>query len=97
VILVEVRCRVRHCRKLLTEVTDPPTTEQGWTHWWQLELCPKHGEGTGHGNVASWQERQRRAGKSTDQVRLREWRPWSDLRPAVEKARRTGRTAQFLV
>jgi hypothetical protein len=82
---------------LLEQVDDVPTTEKGWTHWGQFKICPKHAEGAGHGNIAAWQERQRRAGKPTDEVRLREWRPWSNLRPAVEKARRTGRTQQFLI
>jgi hypothetical protein len=101
VILVEVRCRVRSCRRLLDTVGDAvgdvPTTETDWTHWGQFEICPKHGEAAGHGNIAAWQERQRRAGKPTDKVRLREWRPWSDLRSAVEEARRTGKTQQHLV
>jgi hypothetical protein len=89
-VLVEVRCKV--CGRLCNEVVTAPTSEKGWAHGWQFDLCSRHGEGAGSGNIVAWQERQRRMGKPSDEVRVREWRPWSDLRSAVEKARRTGKT-----
>jgi hypothetical protein len=101
VILVEVRCKVRSCRKLLDVVMegDVPVVEEDWSSWTlRLHVCPKHGEGAGYGNIAAWQARQRRAGKPTDQVRIFDrYRQWSELRPAVEQARRTGRTQEFLI
>lgn len=100
-ILVEVRCRVRSCRKLLDEIWegDPPVREEEWSGWnLRLHVCPKHGEGAGHGNIAAWQARQRRAGKPTDKVRIFDrYRQWSEVRPAVEQARRTGRAQEFLI
>ena len=96
-ILVEVRCKFDKCRKLLTEVGDAPTDEVGWTRWGQFPVCPRHGDGAGHGNIAARQERQRRAGKPTDEVREQEWRQWSDLRPKVEKALSTGEPQVFLI
>jgi hypothetical protein len=103
VILVEVRCGVCSCRRLLDEVWEgegeTPVREEDWSSWGlRLHVCPQHGEGAGHGNIAAWQARQRRAGKPIDQVRVfGPYRQWSELRPAIEAARRTGKTQQFQV
>lgn len=93
VVLVQVRCIV--CGRLLDDVLSaPPTSGGSWSHYVYVHLCQRHGEGAGHGNVRAWQERQRRAGKPTDRVEKGRWIQWAELRPAVEEARRTGRTVQ---
>jgi hypothetical protein len=91
VILVRVYCKVRGCGKLLTNVVDAPTDEEGWIYWVRLDVCPKHGGG--HGPIPKWIESQKRLGRPTDKVRTHRWVQWSELRPAVEQARSTGRTA----
>ena len=90
-ILVEIRCRI--CRKLLDEVENaPPAAGCDWSYYVCVQICQRHGDGAGHGNIAQWQERQRRAGKDPDRVQTHRWIQWAELRPAVEKARRTNRT-----
>jgi hypothetical protein len=97
VILVQIRCKV--CRRLLDEVVSAPASsdEQRWTHWVSVQICQRHGDGAGHGNIRVWQERQRRAGKPTERVVERMWICWADLRPKVEKARRDGRPGEHLI
>jgi hypothetical protein len=91
VILAEIRCKT--CRKLLDEVISaPPTGGWDWSYYVRVQICQRHGDGAGHGNVRQWQERQRRAGKDPDRVQTHRWIQWAELRPAVEKARRTNRT-----
>jgi len=97
VILVEIRCRV--CRKLLDNVVSAPAPgdEVLWACVVRVQICQRHGEGGGHGNILAWQARQRQAGKAADRRQTGDWIPWADLRPGVEKARRTGRTYVHLV
>jgi hypothetical protein len=90
--LVNVWCKVRGCGRLLDVVESAPVTEDGWAGYVFVHICPQHGEGGGRGNIAAWQERQRRAGKDPGRRQTGRWAPWAELRPAVEKARRTGRT-----
>lgn len=92
--LVEVRCRSRGCGRLLHLVDWAPAVgdDAEWAGWVAIMLCPRHGEGAGHGNVRAWQARQRRAGRDAGRVHTLRWLPWSELRPAVTRARRTGRT-----
>jgi hypothetical protein len=92
VTLVEIRCRV--CRKLLDDVVSAPAPgdEDHWASLVRVQICQRHGEGGGHGNILAWQARQRRAGKPADRRQTHNWIPWADLRPGVEKARRTDRT-----
>jgi hypothetical protein len=92
-ILVSVRCKV--CRRLLDEVVDAPARDHEWNSYLYLHICQRHGDGGGSGNVAAWQARQRRAGKPTNEVRLGQWVRWSELRTAVERARRTGKTTNI--
>jgi hypothetical protein len=92
VILVELRCKVRGCGALLDEVASAPATDELWATLVNVHLCPRHGQGAGHGNIARWQDRQRRAGKPDDRALNGRWVSWAELRPAVETARRTGRT-----
>jgi hypothetical protein len=91
-VLVEVRCRVPRCGRLLAEVTSAPASEEAWAYYVFVDICQRHGEGAGHGNITRWQERQRRAGKPADRREIGRYVPWAELRPAVEEARRTGRT-----
>jgi hypothetical protein len=95
VILVQRRCK--QCGRVLDEVHEAPTTEAGWSQWVQVSLCQRHGEGAGYGDIRRWQERQRRAGKPADRVRTHTWICWAELRPAVEKAQRTGKTQSLLM
>jgi hypothetical protein len=98
VILIEVRCKIYDCGRLLDEVEAgaPPVTEEAWTWYTFVHLCPKHGDGAGYGNIRKWQVRQRRAGKADDRVQIGQWIPWAELRPAVERARRLGQTVKHL-
>lgn len=90
-ILVEVRCR--SCGRLLDMVVSaPPAGDVRWGDWVYLHMCPWHHPDGGHGNVRAWQERRRRAGKQADRRAIGRWAPWAELRPKVEKARRTGRS-----
>ena len=87
-ILAEIRCKARGCGKLLDEVADPgPVTEEEWTYYVRVQICQRHGEGAGRGNIRRWQERQRRAGKDPDRVQTGRWIQWAELRPAVEQTR----------
>jgi hypothetical protein len=95
VILVQVRCKVRGCGHLLDVVTDAPAREEDWQCWVHLHICQRHGGG--HGSVAKWAAAQQRLGRPYDQVRLMRWVQWSDLRPAVERARRLGRIQQYTI
>lgn len=94
-ILVEIRCRI--CGKLLDEVEDAPVTEEVWSYPVCVQLCQRHGDGAGHGNVMRWQERQRRAGKDPDRVQTHRWIQWAELRPAVERARARNKTSMHTV
>ena len=94
-VLVETRCR--SCRKLLDEVVSAPTAEELWASWKNFQICQRHSEGAGHGNIPRWQERQRRAGKDPHRVQTGRWIQWAELRPAVERARATGRTCVHLI
>jgi hypothetical protein len=94
-ILVQVRCKV--CGRLLDEVVSaPPADGARWSDYVFVHLCLRHGEGAGHGDIRAWQERQRKAGKPTDWVEIGRYIQWAELRPAVEKARRTGRTVKHV-
>ena len=90
-ILVEIRCKT--CGKLLDEVESaPPAAGCDWSYYVRVQLCQRHGDGAGHGNVMRWQERQRRAGKPAGRVQTHRYIQWAELRPAVEKARLTEKT-----
>ena len=92
-VLVKVQCKVGGCGKLLDEVISaPPAGGARWSDYVRVQLCQRHGEGAGRGNIMAWQERQRRAGKPTDRVETGRYIQWEELRSAVEEARRTGRT-----
>ena len=86
---MEIHCR--SCWRLLDEVVSAPATADAWAGWVRVQVCQRHGDGAGYGNIAAWQERQRRAGKDPGRVRTGRWIPWAELRAAVEQARRTGR------
>lgn len=83
-ILVKVLCKV--CGKLLDEVESgaAPTTEEAWTWYAFIHICPKHGGG--HGSVAKWVAAQKRLGRPYDRVPVGRYIQWAELRPAVEKA-----------
>ena len=91
--LVEIRCGVPGCRTLLDEIPDAPPNEKGWTYYKILHICPKHGGG--HGSVAKWVAAQKRLRRPTDEVDVGRYVRWSELRPGVEKAWRTGKTAEM--
>jgi hypothetical protein len=93
VILVRVRCGVPGCRTLLDEIPDAPPDEKGWSYYKYLHICPRHGGG--HGSVAKWVESQKRLGRPYDEVNVGRYVQWSKLRPGVEKAWRTGKTAEM--
>jgi hypothetical protein len=95
VVLVKVLCNVRGCGKLLDEVMSAPVTEDLWTSYVFIHVCPKHGGG--HGSVAKWVAAQKRLGRPHDLLPVGRWVQWAELRPAVEKARRTGRTQKHPV
>jgi hypothetical protein len=94
VTLVEVRCKAHGCGKL-----------RGWLDWapaesdelrWSypvpspIPLCPHHG-GV-RGSVAGWVAARRRLGLPHDRYPTGQWISWAELRPAVQRARRTGDT-----
>src|SRR5262249_48994966 len=83
-VLVETRCRI--CRKLLDEVVSAPATEELWASWKNLQICQRHGEGAGHGNIRKWQERQRRAGKGPHPGHTRRGVHWAQVHPATPAA-----------
>jgi hypothetical protein len=93
-VLVLVRCKARSCRKPLAEIADAPARgdEDEWACYVRIPLCQRHGDGAGRGNIAAWKERQRRAGKDPGRVQTHRMLPWAEFRPAVERARETGRT-----
>jgi hypothetical protein len=95
VILVEVRCRVSSCRRRVHVVDSAPAREEDWSCWVYLHICSRHGGG--HGSVAKWIAAQKRLGRPYDRVPTGRWVPWSDLRPAVERARRLGRIQQYTI
>jgi hypothetical protein len=98
-VLVEIRCEVTSCRKVLENVVSAPRVgdETRWGGATRVQICQRHGEGAGWGDVQAWQERQRRLDKPTDRVVEYKWIAWADLRPAVEKARHTGRTQPYKI
>ena len=92
--LVNVRCGVRGCLQLLDEVVSAPTSEQGWTEFVYLHVCPKHGGG--HGKMANWVASQKRRGRPFNKVQLGRYVQWSQLRPGIEKAWRTGKATDMV-
>lgn len=94
-VLVKVLCKVRGCGKLLDEVISAPVTEDLWTSYVFIHVCPKHGGG--YGSVAKWVAAQKRLGRRYDRVPMGRWVRWAELRPPVEQARRTGRTQKHPV
>jgi hypothetical protein len=98
-VLVKIRCKVDNCGGLLDNVISAPaeTDEERWSWWVRVQICQRHGEGAGRGEVRKWQERQRRHGKPTDRVRTHTWIPWADLRPFVVTARRKRKTQVYLL
>jgi hypothetical protein len=99
VILAEIRCKACSCGRLLdwVEAGDAPVTEEAWSYYVCVQICQRHGDGAGRGNIAQWQERQRRAGKPADRVETGRWIQWTELRPAVEEARRTRQTQVHVI
>jgi hypothetical protein len=98
VVFVAVCCKVDGCGKALDEVVSaPPTDGARWSDYVFVHLCQRHGEGAGRGNIMRWQERQRRAEKSTDRVAIGRYTQWAELQPAVDEARRTGRMTRHFV
>jgi len=98
-ILVRVRCKACRNGSLLDNIVGAPAPgdEFEWSCYVRIQLCQRHGDGAGHGNIAAWKERQRRAGKDPDRVQTHRWLPWAEFRPAVELARETGRTQDHRV
>jgi hypothetical protein len=94
VTLVKVRCRARGCGKLLTEVVSAHADgdELRWNSWVVIPVCPRHGGDHDYGSVAKWVEDRRRKNLPTDRRRTGRWICWAELRPAVRRARATGRT-----
>jgi hypothetical protein len=92
VTLVKVRCWVPGCGKLLADVDWAPAEgdELTWSTLVFIPVCPRHGGG--RGSVAKWASKRRRAGLPDDRVAAGRWAYWAELRPAVQAARRTGRT-----
>jgi hypothetical protein len=97
VILVEVRCKVRGCGKVLDEVEWAPaeTDEDRWTAMVYVHLCPRHGGA--NGSVAAWVEKRRRAGLPHDRYAIGRYLPWDELRPAVQRARLYNDTQTYFV
>ena len=97
--LAEIRCKARGCGRLLdvVEAGDASVTEEAWASYVRVQICQRHGPGAGRGDIGQWQERQRRAGKPADRVETGRWIQWAELRPAVEKARRTRRTQVHVI
>jgi hypothetical protein len=98
-ILVRVRCKACRGGRLLAEIADAPAPDDDfeWTCYVRIQLCQRHGDGAGRGNITAWKERQRRAGKDPDRVQTHRMLPWAEFRPAVERARITGRTQDHRV
>jgi hypothetical protein len=97
-VLVDIRGKVTSCRKLLDYVVWAPSAEGDewrWSGLCRVSLCQRHGDSEAWGDIQAWRERQRRAGKPTDRIQTHTRIPWADLRPAVEKARRTGKTQSY--
>jgi hypothetical protein len=92
VTLVKVRCKVRGCGKLLTEVVSAPaeSDELKWASYVRIPVYPRHGGA--NGSVASWVEKRRRRGLPHDRYNTGRWICWAELRPSVERARRAGKT-----
>ena len=90
--LVEVRCKVRGCGKLLTEVVSAPSEgdELRWTSYVSIPVCPRHGGA--RGSVAKWVQKRRQVGLPHDRYITGRWICWADLRSPVQRARRTGST-----
>lgn len=94
-VLVEIRCAVKGCGRLLDTVVGAPADEARWGGWVAVQVCQEHGDGAGRGDIRKWQERQERLGRRTDKVQTHRYIPWADLRLVVERARHTGRTQVF--
>jgi hypothetical protein len=95
--LVELRCKVRGCGKLLGWLESAPAESDAtrWSGLYWAPVCPRHGGAAR--SVAKWVEKRRRAGLSHDRYRTGQWLPWAELRPAVRLARRTGETPPHFV
>lgn len=93
-VLVQTRCKFRGCGRVLDEIVDAPAPgdEFGWACYVRIQLCQKHGDGAGWGDIAAWKERQRRAGKDPDRVQTHQMLPWAEFRPVVQRARAIGLT-----
>jgi hypothetical protein len=98
-VLVQIRCKVRKCRRLLSEYVSMPGIDDAAAGfgWVTIPLCQRHGDGAGQGNIQAWQERQRRAGKPADRVATDTRILFAALRPYIEKAQRRGKTEQFFI
>ncbi|MPZ26510.1 MAG: hypothetical protein GEV12_08635 [Micromonosporaceae bacterium] len=78
---------IRHgrCRALLHEVTEPPAD---WSGTLDVPSCTRCGRGRpGRGRFARWAAGRGPAPLATLAHRVR----WEELRPAVDRARATGR------
>ncbi len=90
-ILVEIRCKAKGCGKLLKTVDKRPPT---WDGELGIPVCGRHTEGAIRPRgFLGWARSQALAGHSPPfMATLGRTVPWSDLRPAIEKAERFGRT-----
>lgn len=92
--MIDLRCAVKKCGRLLGWLDSadvPAPSDPEWEGYRSMPVCPVHGGA--HGNVGSYRARQAAAGKNPDKTPVRRWLPLSMLRPAAEKARRTGKPA----
>jgi hypothetical protein len=90
--LVALRCKVRGCGKLLSEVVSAPADSDDlrWSSYVWIPVCPRHGGA--RGSVAKWVAKRRRLDLPHDRYTVGRWICWEELQPAVQLARRTGRT-----
>lgn len=87
-ILVRIRCKVPRCRRVLATVEGAP---DDWSGQLRFKPCPKHSGAPRNGTFARWVRRQYSAGRIAP-FDLPVWTlvPWEELRPAIERAQRTG-------
>jgi hypothetical protein len=94
--LVELRCRVRGCGRLLGWLDSAPaeSDELRWSYPVPspIPFCPRHGGAHQYGSITRWVEARRRLGLPHDRVTTGRWISWEELRSAVREARRTKKT-----